>query len=384
MGACSESSAAAAATPLGDAAADARAVPADQEACSHARSGPTLLDQRYSMPTFALGDERVLLVGGHFNDRTMQPLDTCEVVDVENDSSTFTGTFNVPRTNSGPGGTSRLLDGRVFSASPFVWSDEEPIPSEIWDPETEMWTVTGAQSGVGGGPAVTLPDGRILVAGGIDWNVDEPMAAAQIWDPATGSWERTGNMASPRTGHALVIVDDRAMAIGGFDAYPGGDALATTEIFDADSGTWAAAAPLNYPRGVMRTAPLPEGRLLSAGGNLTSGGNQPVSADAEIYDPSRDRWIPVDPMSVARAAHSLVALPDGRVLAIGGAVASWSDDTASVEVFTPSLQTWSDASPLGTARRLHSAVLLPSGDVAVLGGSGRAAFTSEIYTPCAG
>jgi hypothetical protein len=38
--------------------------------CEAWRAGHKLNDQRYSSPTFALDDDTVLLVGGHFDDRT--------------------------------------------------------------------------------------------------------------------------------------------------------------------------------------------------------------------------------------------------------------------------------------------------------------------------
>ena len=37
-----------------------------------------------------------------------------------------------------------------------------------------------------------LPDGKVLVAGGI--NTDTILASAELYDPATGTWSPTGSM----------------------------------------------------------------------------------------------------------------------------------------------------------------------------------------------
>jgi hypothetical protein len=281
----------------------------------------------------------------------------------------------------------QLLDGRVLSATPWNWPDQLVLPTEIWDPDTGEWSVSGAQQVPSTQtPAVALPDGRVLVAGGIVWDsfrdgTDHPLARAEVWDPATGRWTLAADMSTPRTGHAMAVVGGRALVIGGFAVYPDGDGLDTCEIFDAESGTWSPGPRLNVP-GSAALATLQDGRLLRAGGTARSGGNQAEGAAAEVYDPDSERWQLVDPMLEARGGHVLTVLADGRVLATGGAQGSFATSTTTAEIFDPATGSWSRAASMRDTRRFHGAALLPSGEVLVVGGYPGGQYTSEIYTPC--
>jgi hypothetical protein len=357
-------------------------------ACDLWHAGPNLLDQRESAPTFLVEGGLVLAISGHFDNRTREPINTSELLDVNAGVSRFTGSFNAPRSTTGPGATIQLQDGRVLSGSPWNWPDQPVLPAEIWDPATGQWSVTGTQQLPGnGGRAVALPDGRVLVAGGIVWDsfnggTDHPIARAEVWDPATGEWTRVSDMSTPRTNHVLALVEGRAMSCGGFSEYPDAPGLDTCELFDAETGTWSPAPPRGHA-GAPALATLKDGRLLLAGGTEESGGNKPENRTVEIYDPRAGAWQPAAPMLEERAGHVLTLLADGRVLATGGAQASFSYSTRSAEIFDSEAGTWASAAPMKQSRRLHGAVRLPNGEVLVVGGyPGGAQFDSEIYTPC--
>jgi hypothetical protein len=89
----------------------------------------------------------------------------------------------------------------------------------------------------------------------------------------------------------------------------------------------------------------------------------------------------LDQIRDARAFHTATALPDGRVLVVGGLVADPTGDTdivntdsdlyvtASVELYDPETGRFSAVSIPGlTPRAFHQALPLASGDVALLGG----------------
>jgi hypothetical protein len=346
------------------------------------RAGPPLLDQRESSAAFLLEDGKVLLVGGHFRYAGETPLDTCEIVDVAAGTSRWTGAFTTSRTTSGIGGTVLLDDRRVWSGSPFVFSGEPPISAEIWDPRTGAWTPTGAQT-LGGGPALALPDGRVLVAGGIDWSTDTPTARVEIWDPATGALTSAASMRAPRVGHLLVLAAGRPIAIGGFRTYGGGgEGTTSCEAFDAALGSWSAIASTAVARGNATAVQLADGRLLVTGGTRESGGYREELASAEIYDPDRDEWRAAAPMLEARRAHTLTLLDDGRVLAAGGARDASSRSTTTTEIYDPSTDTWVPSAPMHRARASASAVRLPSGEILVAGGWNDGFYASELFTLC--
>ncbi len=63
---------------------------------------------------------------------------------------------------------------------------------------------------------------------------------------------------------------------------------------------------------------LADGRVLAVGG-LVASDNPTALASAEIYDPRTNAWREAGVLSQPRYAHSLVLLADGQVLALGGA-----------------------------------------------------------------
>jgi len=153
--------------------------------------------------------------------------------------------------NAGPGQTSRYLD-----------------PSG-----TGAWTAVGnINFGVRTfGPAAMYDDGKVLVVGG----GDPPTATAEVIDlnAPSPAWQYTGSMAFARRQHNATLLPDGTVLVtggtsgGGFDnasapVYP-------AELWDPTTGNWATLASMTFYRGYHSTAALlPDGRVLSAGGDL--------------------------------------------------------------------------------------------------------------------
>jgi N-acetylneuraminic acid mutarotase len=119
-----------------------------------------------------------------------------------------------------------LVVGGVATTSPC-----QPLNSaELYDPSTGRWPLaadapvpTGRRS-----VAVTLADGRVLVAGG-ETPCDHPVSSAALFDPTRNTWTLTASMSAARHFHvALLTADRRVLVSGGLT--PGGAPAA--EMFD--------------------------------------------------------------------------------------------------------------------------------------------------------
>lgn len=92
---------------------------------------------------------------------------------------------------------------------------------ELFDPVTHVWTEIGGMSEARfGHTASLLADGRVLVAGGIrGWlRFDQPdfLSSAEIYDPLTGHWSATRSLLQARSGHsAIALPDGRVLVAGG-------------------------------------------------------------------------------------------------------------------------------------------------------------------------
>ncbi|WP_170320019.1 Kelch repeat-containing protein [Polyangium spumosum] len=187
-------------------------------------------------------------------------------------------------------------------------------------------------------------------------------------------WSTTGSMGEARKLFAAApLPDGRVLVAGGEQS--GIDYLDSVEFYDPSSGTWSSGPALNHQRSQHTATVLASGNILVAGGEAS--GSKPTVA--EVFDASINAWIPTAPLNVPRYNHAAVGLSDGRVLVVGGQSAFDSATLGSSETFDPATGSWTFGSDLQTPRYSHTATLLQSGDILVAGGRGsQATNTTEI------
>lgn len=229
--------------------------------------------------------------------------------------------------------------------------------------------------------ATLLPNGKVLIAGGMRRNQDF-YRSAELFDPITWRFQPTGDMTVARVGHIAVLLQSGKVLIAG--GWVGKGCTDSAELYDPNTGRFVEISRMTSRRGQPSATLLPNGDVLIAGGgdHDTPGG----IASAEIFRASTLTFEPVAPMHNARISHTATLLKDGRVLIAGG---RGEIVNATAELFDPKTRTFAETGHLLTARYKHTAGLLPDGRVLIAGGSDERDWqgslsSAEIYDPQTG
>jgi N-acetylneuraminic acid mutarotase len=270
----------------------------------------------------------------------------------------------------------------IFAALTFSFFFTQPAAGDVFVPTGSMAASCEAFT------LTLLPDGEVLVVGGID--LDQiVLNSAEIYNPATGNWRSADTLNTARFGHtATLLSNGEVLVVGGVGGpYNASslDYLCSAEIYNPANNQWTTisssllnsaefynpsnktwtvtTSPMNVPRYAHTATLLPNGEVLVAGGFDSSG--NPVNT-AELYNPATEMWTPTGSLNTPRAAHTATLLPNGLVLVVGGEDSS--DVLADAELFNPMTGKWTVTSSPATACEFHTATLLPDGQVLIVGG----------------
>ena len=178
-----------------------------------------------------------------------------------------------------------------------------------------------------GHTATVLPDGKVLIVGGVGTNNGVRGVLDSIELYATNQFSSVGDAASPtrltqaRTAHTATLArladgSSRVIIAGGLDSSATPTPLSTIEIFDPASGAMVGADHMTTARSSHTATVLADGRIFFAGGD--------PAGTAEIYDPNTllGPVEPVEPvqfqLSDPRWGHTATLFSDNTVFLAGG------------------------------------------------------------------
>jgi YVTN family beta-propeller protein len=274
-------------------------------------------------------------------------------------------------------GTARLPDGRLL-----VNGGLDSADTSLYDPVSNTWTAAATMNIPRGYDAsTTLADGSVMTLGGSWSGANGGVRNAEIFTPATGwrllsgvpedpyrldgtyeGWQSDAHMALIPTSNGKVLLAGPTVNMAWIDTTGNGSS--------APAGLRGDDIPAFGGPVVMFDA----GKILKVGGSTWNNGT-PASATAYIIDTTAGsaNVTKMPSMAYPRLYSNSVVLPNGQVLVVGGQTFSqeFSDSYAVLapELFDPATQTFTVLPPMSIARNYHSiALLLPDGRVISAGG----------------
>ncbi len=304
-----------------------------------------------------LNDGRVLIVGGvHVGSSD----ETAEIYDPSSNNFKIIG----KTTNTYNCGTLYkdkvflLKDGRVILLS----SCDNNRKAEFYDPLTNNFSLSKDEMHIsrkGDFSATLLKDGRVLITGGNDQDLNQSTtASAEIYDPVLDKFRIIGNMNFPREQHSSALLPDgKVLIFGGINYNPKtgmSSHYTSVETFNPETNKFSVIGNLIASDTPLKAIELGNEEVLI------------VRKQPEIYNYRTNHSKLTSSMNVERNYSECIKLSNGEVLMFGGT--DLSQALSTVEMYIPKLNKFSLLNDMKLPRILHTATLLNNGNVLITGG----------------
>ncbi len=311
--------------------------------------GPTLTTERSLHTATVVGGTKAFLIGGV--DRINDPQNTAELLDL----ATMTTAAIAPMRDPRMGHSATLLgNGKILVAgglsdlnqpvTPFDPINSALTSTELYDPATNTWTVgPNMNTPRAGHAAIPLPDGRVLLAGGIGWirviiKLPAVFTDCDIYDPATNAITRGPSMGTARTIYPVAdLGNGRFLVSGGISSIqlPNnlGTPTAQAEIYDASTNRWTATGAMQHARGLHAATPLGGGRFLMVGGADGAITTPNALGTTEVFDAAAGSFTAGPPMSLTRAAFAPIVSVTGQLHLLGGGTGAGASVVGSTDCY---------------------------------------------------
>lgn len=261
-----------------------------------------------------LADGRIFIVGGHIADYTGYP----HAVIYDANKNTFSA---MPDMNTGrwyPTAT-QLPNGDVLVVSGDINSNTnvDTLP-QVFQMATHTWrNLTTAQL------ALPLYPNMLIAPNGNVFNAGPSRQSRYLSTSGTGAWTNVSVHVFSGTrdyGPAVMYDSGKVFVVGGDDP-----PTATAETIDLNAATpaWKSTASMHFARRQHNAVILPDGKVLIVGGSSGSGFDNSATPvlPTEMWNPATGTFTVMASIAVYRGYHSTaLLLPDGRVLSAGGNV----------------------------------------------------------------
>ncbi len=283
-----------------------------------------------------------------------------------------------------------MADGRWLITGGLDIQNSPSNAAEIWDPQKMQFTTTTSMNEKRSGHrCYLLPSGKILALGGYSLPgqggnfltiLNSTLDTTEIYDPKTAKWTKGPILSSPRASlECIWLPNGKLLICGGVGwiVHPVfkvriPNVFATCDVYDPKTNTISAGPTMITPRAAYAHHDLGGGKFMLAGGGETISLTNPGTPTnkCEIYDSTANKWLAAAPMKELRAFGDMYSLGNGKYINMGGFKGDLVNSIGLItcEIYDAKTDTWAAGPNLPRALASYASFETPMGQIQIIGG----------------